>query len=562
MNKLGLPIVWFITLFLQGAFLLLPVRTATASDAYIKIDDNETGQGIFRQRGTECLVITPLHVVENGFKIQVSLADKRSYPAELIESFPGDIGVLRIASSGSTACASSTSLNNPRLDTLLAVERQGEIRTMLADGSIRITPVNISGYDKYRSILVTPQEGATPFLKGESGSPLYIAGQFSGVLLAVTNNVGNVIRSDALAQTVALFFNEPSKRKAPNGLPTGSAPPVDKAVKKEPGVQEFSGTIVQSAVMEHKIKLEGNSPVRLSFAPTGETPQFNVEVLDSGRRIIFQNKNKALSGNEAFKAPFTPPTTDTYTIYIRGTKGEGKYAFSVAPIVSNASLRSSANVLHVGGVGVQGLLAHGAVAEYTVQLENNSPVRLHLPATEDPLRYRLDIVDAVGKSVYRDTRKQYSATESVNIAYTPPRDGTYLLRLIGAEGEGQYKLQAIPIARNAHLRGEANVLAFGGEAVEGVIAQDAVAEYRVALEAEQPVRFNFGASGDRGTYNIEIVDSTGIAAYVNPTKRYNGVETFTLPFTPPKKDTYTLRILGIEGECGYAVTVDKGGRRP
>ena len=554
--------IHFILLSFQFLVALFLASPGIASDVYIKTDDNEVGQGILRQRGTECLVVTPLHVIENAFKIDVTLADKRKFSAEMIESFPGDISVLRITQNDSMRCKNNNSFNDTQLDTLLEAEKHGELRTMLADGSIRIIPVNIVGYDKFRNIHVTPQDATVYFAKGESGSPLYIAGYFSGVLLSVKNNIGNILRSDALTQTVSLFFNDKSKSNNQNISSQKSEVTAERPAKKQaPSIdQEFSGFIANSAAIEHRIKLEGNSPVRLSFSPTGDTEHFNVEILDSARRIVFQNKKTTLSGSDSVKIPFTPPSNDIYSIFILGTKGEGKYTFKVTPITSNARLRDASNALHIGGNAVHEIIAQGAVAEYHVQLAENSPIRLHFPATDDQVRYCLDILDATGKSVYQDRNKQYSATDSVNIPFTPPKNGAYLIRIKGTEGEGKFSLQLLPIASNSQLRSVANVLSIGETAVEGIIAQGAVAEYRIHLEAGHPVRFKFSASGDLGQYNVEVVDSTGVAVYINPSKRYSGTETFVIPFTAPKIGTYILRILGGEGESRYALNVQNGGR--
>ncbi|MCL2790641.1 MAG: hypothetical protein FWD79_08345 [Desulfobulbus sp.] len=540
------------------------VRSGMASDVYIKTDNNETGQGVFRQRGEECLCITPLHVVDSALHIDVTLADKREYAAEMIESFPGDIGVLRIMSTDPIPCKAGAYFANIPLDTLLTAEKSGELRTMLADGSIRITPVNIVGYDQFRTIRVAPQDAGTSFAKGESGSPLYIAGRFAGMLLSVTNNVGQVVRSDALAQTVALFFGDKALNAPPAVAPKKSdAPMAEKARRREMAgkEQEFSGVIAKSAVAEHSIKLEENSPIRLSFLPTGDSEQFNLEILDSARRIVFQNKKRSLNGTEATSIPFTPPRSGVYSMFIIGTKGEGKYAFTVTPITTDAYLRSQTNAIHIGGGAVQGLIAQGAVAEYFTSLEENSPIRIVLPASEDRLRYSLDIVDADGKSVYRDAGKAYSAGDPVAIPFTPPKTGQYTICIKGAEGEGSYALQLLPIASNAQLRGEANILVVGGAQAEGHLAQGAVAEYRLQLESLQTVRFYFAGSGDSGKYTVEVVDSTDGPVYLNPSRRYDGTETFTIPFAAPKTDTYTLRLVGTDGECRYAISIRQGGVR-
>jgi hypothetical protein len=99
----------------------------------------------------------------------------------------------------------------------------------------------------------------------------------------------------------------------------------------------------------------------------------------------------------------------------------------------------------------------------------------------------------------------------------------------------------------------------GGPA-EGIVAQGAVVEYRIPLEALRPVRFSFADSGDSGTFTVEIIDSTGTVVYLNPTRRHSGLEPFAIPFTAPKTDTYMLRLTGMEAECRYAVQVQPGKR--
>jgi hypothetical protein len=107
------------------------------------------------------------------------------------------------------------------------------------------------------------------------------------------------------------------------------------------------------------------------------------------------------------------------------------------------------------------------------------------------------------------------------------------------------------------LRSENNVIQVDGNTVEGIVAQGAVAEYRVMVEASSPIRLNFSASGDHGTYKIEIFDSTGKAFYLDPYKRYSGTETFSIPFTAWKSDTFSLRIIGTEGESRYALNIKR-----
>jgi hypothetical protein len=546
--------VYLLFLFISHFF----AYSACASDVYLKIDNNEVGQGVLRQRGNECLVIVPAHVVENSFKIDATLSDRKKYSAELLELFPGDLGLLRLTNDDPSICRHVSWSSQANVDALLETEKRGELRTMMADGSIRITDVDIVSYDKYRNINVRPKNKEDAFSKGESGSPLYIDGQFSGVLLTVNNDIGNVIRQDAITNTLALFFRDTLQKSKQNSAQLNKArketnsPPENSPSK----IQEFSGNIAKSAMNVHVVKLEENSPVRLSFSATGDAEKYNVEIWDSARRVVYRNPAKHYSGLETFNIPFTPPRNDTYSLCIIGTEGEGKYSVKISSIASDSQLRAETNVIQVGGYAAEGMMAQGAVAEYRINLEQNSPVRLILSATGDQWKFNVEIYNSSGKSAYRNSSLTYSGTETFTIPFTPQKSGIYSLRIVGAEGEGRYSVKVKSIALDSQLRAESNVLHGGDDAVDGVIAQGAVAEYRINVEATKPIRLHFFATGDRGKYNVEILDSTGKAIYLDPYKRYSGTEEATIPFSTLKSDTYSLRILGIEGECKYSLAVE------
>ncbi|MBV5318507.1 MAG: hypothetical protein JZU50_11935, partial [Desulfobulbaceae bacterium] len=236
--------------FIFFSFSLFITHSTLASDVYLKIDANEFGQGILRQRRHECLIIAPAHVVENAFKIDITTSDRSKYSAEVLELFPGDLSVLRFVNENPSLCRQTGWSTKTNLNALLEMEKQGELRTMLADGSIRITDVDIVSYDKYRNINIRPRNSLDAISKGESGSPLYIAGQFSGMLLSVKNDIGNVIRQDAMINTLSLFFGDTvkvgqlSRTHLNNSIKVTSNSP-EKAPVNE---LEFSGVIAKSAV--------------------------------------------------------------------------------------------------------------------------------------------------------------------------------------------------------------------------------------------------------------------------------------------------------------------------
>ena len=310
------------------------------------------------------------------------------------------------------------------------------------------------------------------------------------MLLFVKNDIGNVIRQDALTNTLSLFFGDTTQ------VGKQGAIPLDREKIAQPSSQEkmssseqgFSGVIVQSAAAEHQIKLEGNSPIRLSFSATEGQGRYTVELLDTTRRVLYRGTFKRYNANETVTVPFTAPKTDTYSLHISGIEGELKYSIKTAAITSDAQLRGVGNVIHVGGNAVTGILAQGAVAAYRIKLEANSPIRLVSAATGEQGKYKIEILDSTGKIVYQAPSKSYSGSETATIPFTALKNDTYTLHLIGTDGEGKYAVKILPIALDAQLRGEANVLQIGGVAVEGVIAQGAVAEYRIKLEANNPNR--------------------------------------------------------------------------
>ena len=226
-------------------------------------------------------------------------------------------------------------------------------------------------------------------------------------------------------------------------------------------------------------------------------------------------------------------------------------------IASDAQLRNAANVIQIGNNPAEGIIAQGAVAAYRIKLEENSPIRLSFPATGDQGQYSVEIFDSTGKAVYRDQNKRYSETETANIPFTPPKSDTYVLHIKGADGEGRYAVKMFSIALDAQLRATTNTIQVGGNSVEGVVAAGAVAEYRIELEALNPIRLNLAASGDQGKYNVEILDSTGKAVYRDPYKQYSGTETASIPFTASKSDTYLVHVTGTEGECKYSLNIKR-----
>jgi hypothetical protein len=543
---------------LSTLIVLLLVHCASpapASDIYLKVDDNEFGQGLLRPRGNECLIITPAHVVENGFAIEATTAEQMRYPAEVLELFPGDISVVRLKTDAPITCRRPAWPDHSNLNRLLATEKEGELQTMLADGSIRKTPVKIVGYDQYRNISIRPLNGEDALAKGFSGSPLFIGGQCAGMLLSIDNTIGRVIRQDALASTLALFFADSGAastaiRSPPRPSSTAASPPA------EPETLQFDNNILTNVTREHHLRLHQNSPIQISFVPTGDQVRYAIELVDSSHRISCSYSMKA-NVDKKTTLPCTPLATDTFTLRVIGTGGEGRYKLQIKPLVSDTSLRSADNILQIDGEPQSGTIAKGAIAEYRMKLFANSPVRILQQPTGEGVGYQLELVDSKGRNSLRLPSIAKPDQAGSRVPWTPPTTDTYTMRVLGKEGAGPYTIALESIAFDAQLRGQANVLQPGGRAMRGVIAKGAVAEYRFTAEAYTPIRFNFAASGDQGRYTVEVWDAGGILIFRDPHRHFSGQESAVLPVTVATSGNYALRLIGIDGETGYTLTLNK-----
>jgi hypothetical protein len=545
---------YFFSLLILLTLLQNP-SPAPASDIYLKVDDNEFGQGILRPRGNECLIITPAHVVENGFTIEATTAEQIHSPAELLELFPGDISVLRLKTDVPISCRRPSWPDHRTLNRLLATEKEGELQTMLADGSIRKTPVKIVGYDQYRNISIRPLNAEDALAKGFSGSPLFIGGQCAGMLLSIDNGLGRCIRQDALVNTLALFFADtgpsPGQPSQPPQQPahTASSPPT------KPETLHFSNTLLNHVTKEHHLQLNQNSPIHIALLPTGDQVRYAIELVDSSHRISCSYSLKSTLDHE-ITVPCTPLATDTFVLRVIGTGGEGRYNLRISPLVSDTNLRSADNILQVDGESQSGTIAKAAVAEYRVKLFANSPVRLVQQPTGEGFGYQLELTDSRGKTVLRLPSVAKPDQAGLRIPWTPPGTDTYTLQIRGKEGVGPYAIALEAIAFDAQLRGRANVLQQGGRAMGGAIATGAVAEYRFSAEAYTPMRFNFAATdGQDGHFTVEVWDSEGMLIFRDPHRHFSGRESAVLPFTVSKAGAYILRLIGLDGETGYTISL-------
>jgi hypothetical protein len=203
------------------AVAVLPHHTIAQS---VGIDANGTsGQGIMRPRGiNECLIVAPLHVVENATPIHAVGDGGARAELNLLRPYAeADLAILDSRAAPVSECTRWRL--PPNLQALLADPSSvAVLRSREADGSLSFVPVWIENVSS-NHVQITPRESTRHLLSGMSGSQLLVNGEFPGMLLSVdpTDGHGRVVRSDIIDRLVGGFFTAPR-----NEDPDFSSPPL------------------------------------------------------------------------------------------------------------------------------------------------------------------------------------------------------------------------------------------------------------------------------------------------------------------------------------------------
>src|SRR5688572_15842083 len=137
---------------LVGIAVFAPASVASAQGVFIQ--STETGHGILRSRGTECFVLTPLHVIGNALgPVRVIGERATEGKAELFREFPGDLALLRVTEQGTLRCEPWPPATNVSIT--LQSQAGGHLTTREPDGSRTLMPVMFRSIDVDR-VFVRP----------------------------------------------------------------------------------------------------------------------------------------------------------------------------------------------------------------------------------------------------------------------------------------------------------------------------------------------------------------------------------------------------------------------
>ncbi len=214
-NRFG-PVIIAATLLLV---LCLPSGDTVAQPVFVA--GAEDGQGFLRQRGSECYLVTPQHVLGPAREAELVGNRAERHAALLERSYDPDLAILRVP--GKTGCPTRFP-DGVALERLLQNTTQARLVSRSASGAVRQTNVAIIASDE-RFIRVRAEADERLF-RGMSGSPLMIGGSTAGMLQSVDadSGTGTVLRQDYMSRVLQSWFPEVSTRRRP--VITGEVQPL------------------------------------------------------------------------------------------------------------------------------------------------------------------------------------------------------------------------------------------------------------------------------------------------------------------------------------------------
>jgi len=188
---------------IAGLILILSLLGGTATAQPVFVQGDEDGQGFLRQRGNDCYLVTPQHVLGQAREAVLTGDRAQRHNATLERSYDPDLAILRIDTLDDcpTRFPDGGALNR-----LLNQSTKARLSTRSSSGALQQVAVEILGSDD-RFIRVRGANGEQLF-RGMSGSPLMIGGSTAGMLQTVNadNGTGMVLRQDHMSRVLESWF--------------------------------------------------------------------------------------------------------------------------------------------------------------------------------------------------------------------------------------------------------------------------------------------------------------------------------------------------------------------
>lgn len=194
----------------------------------------------------------------------------------------------------------------------------------------------------------------------------------------------------------------------------------------------LSDNLALGAHDEYKLTGSANVPVLITIDTPDSDLHFQLAIIDA------LGKQLELRGSGAGKLiwPFTPPEDAEYTLRVVGTGNFGSYNIRVEYVDNESQRDREIAEIQTNSV-LSDKLALNASDEYVWIGTANQPVLITVDTPESDLHFRLVILNTLGEQLV----SRGSGAGELSWTFTPPANGAYTLKVIGAGNFGSYNIR-------------------------------------------------------------------------------------------------------------------------
>ncbi|MGR5208139.1 hypothetical protein, partial [Vibrio sp. PNB23_22_7] len=269
------------------------INSLNASDVFVSTDFSN-GKGILRDSGSQCFVYTPKHVVEDSDEIYISSATVRNAEASLLTTYPVDLAILQLPNDQDNMCRHKSWIDGgERVSAILNSTNEATLSFRKKNGALTEYQINIVEKELHTFFYIELANKKRSIIQGMSGS-IILVGQYPiGMLLAVENGVGKVLRIDAIndiSKSLIQSFASKTELQAQKSTDLAAYPsesvstPINAPLNSS---GTFNGHVAQGGKKKFQIIASGNTAYRITSKKQSDNVRAYIEFLSpSGKRLL------------------------------------------------------------------------------------------------------------------------------------------------------------------------------------------------------------------------------------------------------------------------------------